>query len=112
MLDIVIRNLISNALKFTPHNGQIEIKSSIGGNFIYLSVTDTGVGVPKEQLENIFGDLDTNKITSAGTDNEKGAGLGLVLCKEFVELNCGKIQAVSKEGEGSTFMFSIPLYKY
>ncbi len=112
MLDIVIRNLISNALKFTPHKGRIEIKSMVENKFIILSVTDTGVGITKSQLKNIFGDLDSNKITSQGTDNEKGAGLGLVLCKEFTELNGGKIQAISKKGSGSTFTISIPLYNY
>ncbi len=112
MLDITVRNLISNALKFTPHKGKVEIKSSLSGNFIYISVTDTGVGINKSHLKKIFKDSDNNKITSTGTDNEKGAGLGLVLCKEFVELNGGEISVVSIEGEGSTFVFSVPLYKY
>ena len=112
MLDIVIRNLISNALKFTSHKGHIEIKSSIDNNFIILSVTDTGVGIPKSQIKSIFRDLDSNKITSVGTDNEKGAGLGLVLCKEFIELNGGEIRVISKIGSGSTFTISIPLYNY
>ncbi len=84
----------------------------VENKFIILSVTDTGVGITKSQLKNIFGDLDSNKITSQGTDNEKGAGLGLVLCKEFTELNGGKIQAISKKGSGSTFTISIPLYNY
>jgi len=109
MLDIVIRNLISNAIKFTPRNGMVEIKSSVYGNFMYISVTDDGVGIPENQLISIFNDLDTNKITSVGTDNEKGAGLGLVLCKEFVEVNGGQISVESKLGKGSTFKFSIPL---
>jgi signal transduction histidine kinase len=112
ILDIVVRNLISNALKFTPQNGHVEIKSSISDNFIYLSVTDSGVGIPKSQLKGLFKDLDTNKITSVGTNNEKGAGLGLVLCKEFVELNGGEISVESKVGEGSSFIFSVPLYNY
>jgi PAS domain S-box-containing protein len=112
MLDIVIRNLISNAIKFTQKGGKVEIKSSINGNFIYLSVVDSGVGIPKSRIKNIFGDLDSNKITSAGTENEKGAGLGLVLCKEFIELNGGEIKVESKEDKGTTFTFSVPLYNY
>lgn len=107
MLKTVLRNLITNAIKFTHKNGKVEIRSDVRKNYIELSVTDNGVGMKPESISKLF-KIDAN-LTSLGTENEKGTGLGLFLCKEFVEKHRGKIWAESKEGEGSTFKFIIPV---
>ena len=108
MLAVVLRNLISNAIKFTGNGGSILIssKEQKNSNFIEISVKDTGVGIPKESIDELF-QIDKN-ISTIGTENETGTGLGLILCKEFVEIHGGKIWVESTEGEGSTFIFTIP----
>ena len=106
MLSTVIRNLISNAIKFTPKGGQISIETEIIQHFIKISVKDTGVGISKEIQSKLF---DITKNTSTpGTENERGTGLGLIICKEFVEKHGGKICIESEIGKGSTFSFTIP----
>jgi|YelNatPaOPRAMG01_1025707.scaffolds.fasta_scaffold00415_2 signal transduction histidine kinase len=105
MIRLVIRNIITNAVKFTNVNGKIEVKSTSHGNTIEISVCDNGVGIPEENLNNIF-KFDSNYSTN-GTSGEKGSGLGLGLCKEFVEKNGGKIWVKSTPGLGSTFGFSL-----
>ncbi len=106
MIATVLRNLISNAIKYTHTNGEINISAEHGESNVIISVTDTGVGIEKEKLRKIF---DIGEISStSGTENEKGTGLGLVLCKEFVEKHNGEIWVESEEGEGSKFIFSIP----
>ncbi|MCK5718792.1 MAG: hybrid sensor histidine kinase/response regulator [Thiomargarita sp.] len=108
MLDIIIRNLLSNAVKFTPSQGQIEITTrKIENNFVEISVVDTGVGIPKEHVGKIFR-IDAN-YTTQSTDNEKGNGLGLLLCKEFAEKNHGTIGVESEEGIGSRFYVQLPI---
>lgn len=107
MLNSVLRNLISNAIKFTPKSGKIEVTVKESGDHITVSVTDNGVGMSQEKLKLLFSDLYTE--TTKGTDNEMGHGLGLMLCKEFVEKHGGKISVESKTGVGSTFSFTIPL---
>ncbi len=115
MLNTVIRNLLSNAIKFTPEGGEIEIgavnKPSEGlepsEGSINIYVKDTGVGIPKYNLEKLF-KIDKT-ISTIGTNNEKGTGLGLILCKEFVEKHGGKIWAESEVDKGSTFWFSLPI---
>jgi signal transduction histidine kinase len=107
MVTTVINNLITNAIKFTPGDGTIEIHSFEKGGMVEVMVADTGVGIPKEKLEKLFR-LD-EKVQSDGTNKEKGTGLGLILCKEFVEKNNGKIWVESLEGSGSWFYFTIPL---
>jgi signal transduction histidine kinase len=106
-INTVIRNLISNAIKFTPENGSITIDASEKDDMLVVSIKDNGVGMPDEVLGKLFR-IDT-KHTTKGTANEKGTGLGLILCKDFVEKNGGKIWVESEIGKGSTFCFTVPL---
>ena len=108
MLATILRNLISNAIKFTPKNGNIVISSKRqeNSNFLEISVADTGIGIPKNTIDNLFR-IDKNTSTQ-GTENETGTGLGLILCKEFVEKHGGEVWVESEEGKGSTFLFTIP----
>jgi len=106
MINLVIRNLISNAIKFTPENGNISIISELDGDFLNISVIDNGIGIGKDKLNIIFTQYQSSN--SKGTGNEKGTGLGLMLCKEFVEKCHGKIWVESEEGRGSVFTFSLP----
>lgn len=105
MLKTILRNLISNALKFTTANGKIEIIAKSGSGEIEISVKDTGTGINKEDIEKLF-KVDSN-FTRRGTENEKGTGLGLILCKEFIEKHGGTIRVESEEGKGSTFSFTL-----
>jgi signal transduction histidine kinase len=106
MLKIILRNLISNALKFTNSGGIITIKALNREGYMIVSVKDTGVGISPENQAKMFS---TVNFTTPGTEKEKGTGLGLTLCKDFVEHNHGKIWLDSKVGVGTTFYFSIPL---
>ncbi|MFN3316163.1 MAG: sensor histidine kinase, partial [Raineya sp.] len=101
----VIRNLLTNALKFTNRGGKVIIKAFEKDKMIWVQVLDNGVGIPQQIQEKMF-QLDAIKSTK-GTDNEKGTGLGLVLCKEFIQKNGGSIWVESKEGEGSCFTFTL-----
>ncbi|MDO1514625.1 tetratricopeptide repeat-containing sensor histidine kinase [Maribacter confluentis] len=105
-IDIIIRNLLSNALKFTPNNGQIIIGAIQKLKTCEIYVKDNGMGMSEETMSKIF-QKDANH-TTYGTNDEKGTGLGLSLCKEMVEKNKGKIWVHSALGKGSTFYFSIP----
>ena len=105
-INLVIRNLMSNALKFTPKNGSISIKAREMNMHWEVSINDTGVGIKKETLDNMF--LKNTNITTYGTDNEKGTGLGLVLCKEMVENNKGEIRVESTLNVGTSFYFTVP----
>lgn len=107
MIKLVVRNLISNAVKFTPKGGTITIQTSFGNTFLKVEVMDTGVGIPKTQQEMLF-QIDKT-FSTKGTDNEKGSGLGLVLCAEFIAKNKGEIMVESEEAKGSKFSFTIPL---
>jgi signal transduction histidine kinase len=102
----IITNLISNAIKFTNIGGQIDIYSSPEQTFVKITVADNGVGI-NEDVQNKLFKLETN-LTSIGTANEKGSGLGLLLCKEFVVKHGGKIWIESKPGKGSKFNFTLP----
>jgi signal transduction histidine kinase len=102
----VIRNLLSNAIKFTPQDGQIKMGVVDEGHQYVVKVADNGVGMSKEVANKIFR-IDT-KHSTQGTAKEKGTGLGLILCKEFVEKNGGKIWVKSEEGKGTLFSFSVP----
>jgi signal transduction histidine kinase len=108
-LATVLRNLVSNAIKFTPAKGTIKISAKAEGNFVWIEVRDSGVGLSVEKLKTIF-TLSDSKSTS-GTQGEKGTGLGLVLCADYVALNKGKIKVESKEGEGTVFRFSVPAFE-
>ncbi|WP_109830026.1 sensor histidine kinase [Reichenbachiella versicolor] len=108
-IKLVFRNLISNALKFTPDDGNIRIASKPSKKYIEFCVHDYGVGMTQEQVKNLFGD---NKHKSEnGTRGEKGTGLGLTLCKDFVEKNGGKIKAESEKGRGTSIFFTVPRAK-
>jgi signal transduction histidine kinase len=106
MLDTVIRNLLSNAIKFTPKNGTIEISSKKEDNTVVISISDTGVGISAEDMEKLF-KIEVNH-TTVGTQRETGNGLGLILCKEFIEKQGGTIKVESEEGKGSRFSISLP----
>jgi signal transduction histidine kinase len=110
MLQTVVRNLISNAVKFTFDNGTIEISANVVDDICFLSVKDTGIGISKENIKNLFR-IDKD-VRTYGTHNEKGAGLGLILCKEFIELNGGKISVTSEPQKGTEFIISLKLAKH
>ncbi len=107
MIKTVLRNLISNAIKFTHKYGNVNVGTKIDNNNIIVSVADNGIGMTKETINKLFR-IDAD-LSTRGTENEKGTGLGLFLCKEFVEKHGGKIWVESEEGKGSIFSFSIPL---
>jgi len=105
MLKTILRNLISNALKFTSANGKVGIKAISKGNTTEISVEDTGTGIKQDDIDKIF--KIGSSFSKRGTENEKGTGLGLLLCKEFVEKHGGQIWVESEEGKGSTFFCTI-----
>lgn len=109
MLDTVLRNLLSNALKFTEPGGTITVLAEQGPeeDLVSIAVADTGIGIAEEHVSKLFR-IDS-KYTRNGTANERGTGLGLILCKEFVERNGGTIRVASEEGVGTTFTFTLPL---
>jgi signal transduction histidine kinase len=107
MIRLVLRNLISNAIKFTEGNGHVIVKSSEHNGMINISVTDTGIGMDAMQKVEVF----AHTVSKNGTHAEKGTGLGLMICKEFVEKNGGRIWIESELGHGSTFTFSLPSIK-
>ncbi len=107
MLATILRNLLTNAIKFTNEGGKIQIYAESSENEIIITVSDNGVGMVPELIETIF-DISQNQ-SKAGTAKEKGSGLGLHLCKEFVEQHGGRIWVNSKVGEGSEFKFSLPI---
>jgi PAS domain S-box-containing protein len=110
MIETVLRNLISNAIKFTNESGTIIIKAADTENdMVEFSVKDSGIGMDKDSLSKLFR-IDAHH-TTLGTKNEKGTGLGLILCKELIEINNGKISVESRKGTGTIFTFSIPVKK-
>ncbi len=104
---LLLRNLINNAIKFTPNNGRIQILTYPQDKHVVVDVTDTGVGMSAEQVGKLFSK--NQSFTSYGTNGEKGTGLGLQLCAEIVAKNGGTIAVSSEQGKGSTFSFSFPL---
>lgn len=107
MIKVVIRNLVSNAIKFCRENDEIKViaKNGIKPSEVMVSVIDTGTGIPADKLARLF---DTPYESTKGTDNEVGTGLGLMLCKQFIELNNGTIGAESSDGGGSHFWITLP----
>ena len=109
MLDTILRNLISNAIKFTQPKGEIQIYSTLINDFVEITVKDNGVGMTESEIATIF---NINEISSSlGTSNEQGSGLGLILCRGFVESHGGKIWVESVVDEGSEFKFTLPIWK-
>jgi signal transduction histidine kinase len=106
MLSTIIRNLISNAIKYTEPGGKITIGYENSPIEVTFWVEDTGIGIPEQHIPLIF-DTFAN-FSTPGTNYEKGTGLGLILCKEFVETQGGKISVESTPGIGSRFKFTIP----
>ncbi|MEQ8471585.1 MAG: ATP-binding protein [Marinoscillum sp.] len=104
----ILRNLVNNALKFTPEHGEVTITAKEIKGFAHIRVSDTGVGIPKEKVETLFKLQD--KKSTYGTSGEKGLGLGLQLVYEFVEMNHGSISVNSREGQGTTFEIRLPLF--
>jgi len=107
MISTVMLNLISNAVKFTGQNGTIDVSTSLSNNHVEVEIADTGIGISKKNLDKLF--KPDIKFHTVGTENEKGTGLGLILCKEFIEKNEGEIWVESTKGEGSKFYFSLPI---
>ena len=106
MISLVIRNLLSNAIKFSKPNGSVTIGYQPQGQFLNFFLKDEGVGILKPVLDKLFsGEM----ITTRGTANEAGTGLGLQLCIDFIQKNGGKFWVDSEENKGSTFWFTLPL---
>jgi signal transduction histidine kinase len=104
-LDIILRNLIGNAIKFSLPAGTVQISAAQHGDFTSVSITDTGTGMTQDEVEKLF--RPESHFSKPGTKKEKGLGIGLLLVKEFVEKNNGSISVTSKEGEGTTFTFTV-----
>ena len=105
MIELVLRNLLANAVKFCGKGDKIAISAEANDHLVTVCVSDTGVGIMQEDVDKLFG---LNAFTTRGTDNEQGTGLGLLLCKDFVEKNNGRIWVESVPNEGSKFYFRIP----
>ena len=108
-IEIAINNLVSNALKFTPSGGQVNVYADANEENIEIKVKDTGIGIPEKMQENLF--TDSNKLSRKGTSGEDGTGLGLDIVQLYVELHDGKIWVESKLDKGTTFYIHLPLKK-
>lgn len=108
-IKVVLRNLISNAIKFTSENGSITLTTEVENNGLVISIKDKGKGMTPEEITKLFY-IDTH-FSHSGTSGETGAGIGLLLCKELVELNGGKLGVTSTAGKGTAFYFNLPLIK-
>lgn len=109
IIEMVLRNLLTNASKFTPNKGKIKLTSSVDleNKLVTVTISDTGIGMSPEQVEKLFS---AEKIApSVGTNKEKGNGLGLILCMDFIEKHGNSMWVESKQGEGTSFSFSLPL---
>jgi len=106
MITTVVRNLVSNAIKFTPEGGEIKIFTEENDQEVIVSVQDSGIGIAKEDIAKLFR-IDVHH-TTIGTSDEKGTGLGLILCKEFIDKHNGRIWVESEPGRGATFKFALP----
>ena len=107
MFDSIIRNLLSNAVKFTANDGSITIAATpVSGDLVEISVTDTGIGMSRELADDLF--RMSKDIGRTGTDGEQSTGLGLIICRDFIEKHGGKLSVKSEKGKGSTFSFSLP----
>jgi signal transduction histidine kinase len=106
MIKTVMRNLLSNAIKFTHRNGTVEVKASVRNDYVEIGVYDSGIGMTKDIMDRLFR-IDGN-LSTRGTEDERGTGIGLILCREFVEKHGGKIWVESEKGIGSAFIFTLP----
>ncbi len=106
MFRLVVRNLLSNAVKFTRPEGVVTVSLVENNGYIVIAVKDTGVGISTDNIKKLF--YTHTSFTTRGTDNEKGTGLGLILCREIIEKHSGKIWVESELGKGSTFVFTLP----
>jgi signal transduction histidine kinase len=102
----VLLNLLSNALKFTPEGGHVDVRADVRGDRCEISVTDTGVGIAPEDLDAVFEEF---RQVGAAAKKVEGTGLGLAISRKFIELHGGRIWATSQVGIGSTFAFTLPL---
>lgn len=107
MIDTIVRNLLTNAIKFTQRNGEIIVKMKKNAQVAEVSIADSGIGIPENIKEKLF--KINGKVSQKGTENEIGTGLGLLLCSEFIRKHQGEIWAESEPGKGSTFKFTLPL---
>lgn len=107
MIETVFRNLLNNAVKFTPTGGEITVSAKEQNNFLAVNISDTGVGISAEDLPRIFKFEDFH--TTAGTAGELGTGLGLIICHEFIKKHGGEIRVSSEQGKGSIFTFTLPI---
>jgi len=107
MLQAILRNLISNAIKFTKTGGSVEVYSEANKGYQAIRVKDNGIGIAQNISEKLFREADS-MVSTNGTENEKGHGLGLLLCRYMVEKNGGTIWLDSTSGKGSTFAFTLP----
>ena len=106
MVGTILRNLVSNAIKFTFPNGAVSISGESNNTETIIRITDSGIGIPEKAIEKLFR-IDS-KYSTPGTQDEQGTGLGLILCKDFVDKHNGKIWVESINGEGATFIFTLP----
>ncbi len=109
LMATVLRNLLNNAIKFTPKNGKVSVRMVEEEKCFRVSVWDTGTGISENEQKKLFNLA--SSYTTTGTENEKGSGLGLIICKEFIEKNGGALSLASEPGKGSTFSFTIPKIK-
>jgi len=109
MITTVVRNLVSNAIKFTKNGGSISVSAKQTDGSVVTEISDTGIGIQKEKIKNLF-KPDVNH-SSIGTDGEKGTGLGLIICKDFVEKNEGEIWVDSSAEGGTSFYIALPAEK-
>jgi signal transduction histidine kinase len=108
MIELIIRNLVSNAIKFSDHGGKLELYAENHQNEVVLSIKDNGVGMTENKVQKINSTSSHSLESTYGTDKEKGTGLGLMLCKHFAGIMGGSITVKSKPGSGSLFNISLP----
>jgi signal transduction histidine kinase len=108
MLKTILRNLLTNAIKYTSEGGIVAVKAQMMPDFVEIAISDSGIGIEAEDIDHLFR-IDKNLKSREGTNSEKGSGLGLILCKEFIDKLDGEIWVESELGKGSTFILTLPL---
>jgi signal transduction histidine kinase len=107
MINTVVRNLISNAIKFTPRGGEVIVESKQLNGAIEITIRDNGIGIKEDDIVKLFR-ID-EQLVQNGTENETGTGLGLILCKEFIDKHKGELYVKSEPNKGSSFIFTLPM---